>query len=214
MNSCLPPRTAYSCASVHNALARADNLEHIVEMADKAPEVPHSIASTAPRRSSIAAISVGRVRIASRASACVTPRADQVVVLAPSVLVGGIVFETGRDHNHCPARSAAPNFDSAADHVVTPDEHGSREAFVDNDLRRAQNPSSSPSAKATRFCAGSAQRIPAPCWHRIDTYARHALAIGFQICDRSVATPLSIAALATAGATRSMRRGSNGVGIK
>ena len=59
--------------SVHTPCLGPMTLSTWLRWAEKSPEVPHSIASTAPRRSSIAAISVGCVRMASRASVCVTP---------------------------------------------------------------------------------------------------------------------------------------------
>jgi hypothetical protein len=111
------------------------------------------------------------VRIASRASACRYAAApNQIVVLAPSVLVAGIVFETHDITITARLDAQAQTLQSAADHVVSPYEHGSRKAFVDNDLRRAQNPIVLALGEGDPLRAiFAAANTGSACWRRIDT---------------------------------------------
>ena len=135
----------------------------------------------------------------------------QAVVLAPGLLIAGIAYRSSRSRNRHQVEAANPDCGFARLFTSSrPTSTGLARPSSDNDLRRTQNPivlalrESYPPLR--RFRCGE---------HRLHAGARliheacHALAIGFQIgAAVGVATPLSMAALATAGAIRSMRRGS------
>ena len=97
-----------------------------------------------------------------------------------------------------------------------PEQQRARQAFVDDDLRGAQHAlvlafGVDHALAATRLARGE---------HRLHAAAGlvdellQALAVGRMSAIGRVATPLSIAACATAGATTSIRRGSKGLGIR
>ena len=110
----------------------------------------------------------------------------QTVVLAPGLLVAGIAFQADDLTIGTRREPQSQALDSPADHVGAPDEHRSREALVDDDLRRAHHPIVLALREGysllRRFRRGE---------HRLHAgaglihEARHALAIGFKIGERS-----------------------------
>ena len=144
--------------SVHTPCARADNLEHIVEMAGEgaggAAQHGIDIATTQQHRGDqrrVCAHSFAGERLRHAAAP------HQAVVLAPGLLVAGIAFKA--DDLAIGARLQAANPGSGFARLMTsarPTSTGLARPSSTMTCAARNTRSSSPSAKATRFCAAFA----------------------------------------------------------
>ena len=210
----------FIAASVCDAVAQADHVGHVPQVVrDSRRTCRTACASASPRRTSIAASSVA-------CGACRTrpPRRD---ALAPRELVIGLAACV-HARRRCRGRRArsrgrASGAGRSPGCAAPIDGRRGRPGSAGPDPRRRRSARRAARARLRlrhrpRAWAALLRRVEHRLHHRagvVDEAARRLAAVGRRMSAIGrVATPRSMAACATAGATTSIRRGSNGLGIR
>ena len=131
-----------------------------------------------------------------------------------------VIFGVGDFHVLAQAQAQAEFLDARQQHGGTAHQDGTRQAFVDDDLHGAQHALIFALGEDDAGFSAAAHDTLGRREQRLHEGARviHELLqlflVRFQVRQRTRRHPPSIAALATAGAIRTIRRGSNGFGIR